>query len=157
MATSKRYSAEWALAGRFPCVTYDSGGSGCVPCHQRTCQIWSGGIAASSIPLADHLFYFFSFFFSLWVRIWKLCVLGKGRKMTRHNSLVPQWSFLDVCFHVVVGVQSPSCVWFFATPWTVGRQASLSLTISQSLFKFTCSLFSYIFTIQEWIKNIRLV
>ena len=32
-------------------------------------------------------------------------------------------------------VQSLSCVWLFATPWTVARQASLSITNSQSLFK----------------------
>ena len=29
-------------------------------------------------------------------------------------------------------VQSPSCVWLFATPWTAARQASLSITNSQS-------------------------
>ena len=38
------------------------------------------------------------------------------------------------CFVVVV--QSPSRVQRFATPWTATRQASLSLTISQSLPKF---------------------
>ena len=32
-------------------------------------------------------------------------------------------------------VQSLSCVWLFATPWTVARQASLSITNSQSLLK----------------------
>ena len=37
------------------------------------------------------------------------------------------------CLYVVV--QSLSHVQFFATPWTVARQASLSFTISQSLFK----------------------
>ena len=36
----------------------------------------------------------------------------------------------------VVVVQLPSRVWLFATPWTVARQASLFLTISQSLPKF---------------------
>ena len=30
-------------------------------------------------------------------------------------------------------VQSLSCVWLFATPWTAAHQASLSFTISQSL------------------------
>ena len=30
----------------------------------------------------------------------------------------------------------PSCVWFFATPWTAGHQVSLFATISQSLPKF---------------------
>ena len=34
-------------------------------------------------------------------------------------------------------VQSLSCVWLFATPWTAARHASLSITNSQSLFKFT--------------------
>ena len=34
-------------------------------------------------------------------------------------------------------VKSLSCVWLFATPWTVAqRQASLSPTVSQSLLKF---------------------
>ena len=34
-----------------------------------------------------------------------------------------------------ISVQSLSCVWLFTTPWTVGGQASLSITNSQSLFK----------------------
>ena len=32
-------------------------------------------------------------------------------------------------------VQSPSCVWLFATPWTAARQASLSITNTKSLLK----------------------
>ena len=36
----------------------------------------------------------------------------------------------------LVAVQSLSPVWFFATPWTVALQASLSFPISQSLLKF---------------------
>ena len=32
-------------------------------------------------------------------------------------------------------VQSPSCVWLFAAPWTAARQASLSFSISLSLLK----------------------
>ena len=35
----------------------------------------------------------------------------------------------------VSSVQSLSHVWFFATPWTAARQASLSITNSQSLLK----------------------
>ena len=35
----------------------------------------------------------------------------------------------------VVVVQLLSCVQFFANPWTAARQASLSLTVSQSLLK----------------------
>ena len=36
----------------------------------------------------------------------------------------------------VIVVQSLSCVWLFATPWTAACQASLPLTISWSLPKF---------------------
>ena len=42
---------------------------------------------------------------------------------------------LSVHFDVAV-VQSLSHVWVFATPWTAAHQASLSLTISQSLPDF---------------------
>ena len=34
---------------------------------------------------------------------------------------------------MLVAVQSVSCVWHFATPWTAAHQASLSFTISWSL------------------------
>ena len=37
---------------------------------------------------------------------------------------------------MVAAVQSLSCVWLFSTPWTQAHQASLFLTISQSLPKF---------------------
>ena len=40
-----------------------------------------------------------------------------------------------MCYNFV-GVQSPSCVRLFEIPWTATCQASLSLTISQSLPKF---------------------
>ena len=36
---------------------------------------------------------------------------------------------------IVVVVQSLSCVWLFATPWTAAHQASLSITSSWSLLK----------------------
>ena len=39
------------------------------------------------------------------------------------------WTF------IVSSVQSLSCVWLFATPWTAARQASLSITDSRSLLK----------------------
>ena len=41
-----------------------------------------------------------------------------------------------VLYNIVVAVQLPSCVRLFATPQTAACQASLSLTISQSLPKF---------------------
>ena len=37
---------------------------------------------------------------------------------------------------VIVVVQSPSCVRIFVASWTAAAQASMSLTISQSLLKF---------------------
>ena len=39
------------------------------------------------------------------------------------------------CFRAFSSVQSLSCVWLFVTPWTAVRQASLSITKSQSLPK----------------------
>ena len=45
-------------------------------------------------------------------------------------------------------VQSLNCVWGFVTPWTTAHQASLSFTISQSLFKLmsieSVILFNYL-------------
>ena len=41
----------------------------------------------------------------------------------------------SLCSTLCYSVQSPSRVRFFATPWTAARQASLSITSSQSLLK----------------------
>ena len=43
--------------------------------------------------------------------------------------------FIGVRWLVLVVVQSRSHVQLFVTPWTASRQASVSLTISQSLLK----------------------
>ena len=40
-----------------------------------------------------------------------------------------------VFYYFLIVVQSLSCVWCFATPWTVVRRASLSFTISRNLFQ----------------------
>ena len=42
--------------------------------------------------------------------------------------------YINTC---VVVVQVLNCVWLFTTPWTAAYQASLSFTISWSLFKLT--------------------
>ena len=47
-------------------------------------------------------------------------------------------------FLSVVVVQSLSHVRLFATPWTAARQASLSFTISQSLFKLMFIEFAFL-------------
>ena len=44
-------------------------------------------------------------------------------------------SFSKYTFGALSSIQSLSCVWLFATPWTAAHQASLSITNSQSLLK----------------------
>ena len=46
--------------------------------------------------------------------------------------LLSEENSLDVCLS---SAQSLSRVWLFVTPWSTARQASLSITISQSLLK----------------------
>ena len=44
---------------------------------------------------------------------------------------------IPICrYYEIIVVQWLSCVWVCVTPWTAAHQASLSTTISQSLFKF---------------------
>ena len=54
-------------------------------------------------------------------------------------SLSMVWAADPTVWYVIisysVSVQSLSCVWLFATPWTAACQASLSITNSQSLLK----------------------
>ena len=62
-------------------------------------------------------------------------------------SKIPSWSHIafNCCLSLVssylgyfllhVVVQSLSCVWLFATPWTIAGQASLFFTITRSLLK----------------------
>ena len=52
--------------------------------------------------------------------------VGMLKAQAPHSWITP-WPFSSV--------QSFSCVWLFATPWTVARHASLSITNSQSLPK----------------------
>ena len=56
--------------------------------------------------------------------------MGQCKKIL--NSKVNQ-----LCIQIfVLVVQLLSHVWLFVTPWTAAYQASLSFTVSQSLFKF---------------------
>ena len=64
------------------------------------------------------------------------------------NNSCPEFSYMiylnktnskrkdTITLKVVVAVQLLSCVWLFVTSWTAAHQASLSITISWSLFKF---------------------
>jgi len=66
------------------------------------------------------------------------CGLGTESKRP-HNSSASQW--LSYCFSQFSSVtqfssvQSLSHIWLFETPWIAARQASLSITISQSSFR----------------------
>ena len=53
---------------------------------------------------------------------------------TIHLSVYTVWVAKSWC----LSVQSLSHVWLFATPWTVARQASLSITNSWNLLKLMC-------------------
>ena len=52
----------------------------------------------------------------------------------RKGNVKRKWNRMDVIYHVV---QSLIHVWHFVPPWTAARQASMSFTISWSLFKLT--------------------
>ena len=51
--------------------------------------------------------------------------------------LQPEWALkkISIRIYIVVVVQLLNRVWLFETPWTAAHQASLSFTISWSLFK----------------------
>ena len=51
------------------------------------------------------------------------------------TSLLYHWATWEAQIFSFSSVQSLSCVWLFATPWTAARQASLSITNSRSLLK----------------------
>ena len=90
-----------------------------------------------------------------WVHLW---IYPGGCLVTNHVSLFvavarklraclrfrTKWclflcgfEFTLISYTILSGsVQSLSHVWLFATPWTTARQASLSITNSQSLLKF---------------------
>ena len=68
----------------------------------------------------------------------------KGQILSIHsyvNKFLHKRTPSQFCKYMGVGhlqfrsVQSLSCVWLFATPWTAARQASLSITNSWSLLK----------------------
>ena len=73
-----------------------------------------------------------------------MCEYGEGKPVSKWKqsllflNFVAFETFKYLCFSsfkVNVVVQSPSCVWLFAIPWTAAHQASLSIIKSQSLLK----------------------
>ena len=71
--------------------------------------------------------------FVLWDYCVKFCV-NTPKMLCNHCTLII-FSKLSSTMNFVVVVQSLSCVGLFAIPWPAALQASLSLTISRSLFK----------------------
>ena len=59
---------------------------------------------------------------SLWVRV-------------HHPPNTSLCSPINILHWALVSLQSLSCVWLFATPWTIAHQVSLSFTNSRSLLK----------------------
>ena len=60
---------------------------------------------------------------------------SSGRQTQHHTITLDVRTCLILESLVVVTVQSLSCIWFFATPWTAAHQAFLSFTDSWSLLK----------------------
>ena len=69
----------------------------------------------------ETLWRFVSDFFPL---TWNCCL---------YQQFVPFYCWVVLHWCLFSSLQSLSCVWFFATPWTAACQASLSITNSQSL------------------------
>ena len=53
------------------------------------------------------------------------------------NDLKNVFFYQHILIIKISSVQILSCVWLFATPWAAAHQASLSITNSRSLLKFT--------------------
>ena len=89
----------------------------------------------SSLCLCLHMD-FSGLFFS-----WSLCLKSHSLFSYEESShwiqgpLSPEWSYHQILTGIVAVVQSLSHVWLSATPWTAACQASLTCTISRSLFK----------------------
>ena len=93
-----------------------------LPSSSGDCQqsLWFSACRHSMSPLPP----------SLWCSPW-VSVFSHGHLLMR------TWVILyKVHTLLQYVVQSLSCVWLFVTPRTAALQASLSITISQSLFKF---------------------
>ena len=60
---------------------------------------------------------------------------GKSKRVPENHLFLLYWLCQSLLLCQFSSVQSLSCVWVFATPWTAAHQASLSITNSQSSSK----------------------
>ena len=76
------------------------------------------------------MYSFVSGFFCSTLFLWSSSMLLSVIVLSSHYI----WGYVTI-YWIHCSVQLLSHVWLFVTPWTVGRQASLSITNSQSLLK----------------------
>ena len=62
----------------------------------------------------------------------------RTRALDRQGIQTGLWVRTEPLAHLFSSGQLLSCVWLFATPWIAARQASLSITNSQSSPKLMC-------------------
>ena len=67
---------------------------------------------------------------------WNLDSTSSCWELWRINGITESFLFRGQGLVNFSSVQSLSCIWLFATPWTAAHQASLSITNSWSLPKF---------------------
>ena len=87
--------------------------------------------------MADSYYAFVTFpgmFENLWSIVADVEPADTKDQLYSPNSIILQ-TLSSIFSFSVSSVQSLSRVWLFATPWTAARQASLSVTNSQSLLK----------------------
>ena len=66
---------------------------------------------------------------------WELRANTQDQSHSLFISLSQAWHLLTLAIFCSLSVQLLSCVQLYVTPWTAARQASLSITNSQSLLK----------------------
>ena len=114
--------------------------------------LWTSSAFAMTTNLQTCLpstFCSYTFFNEIWTLIsergliFQACLYSLACPLSALESHIVFAYILELLFYYILyfilpllSVQSLSRVRLFATPWTAARQASLSITNSQSLFKF---------------------
>ena len=72
---------------------------------------------------------------SQWITLETLKINYASVKKKPEQSTAPRKKIYMYTCKCISSVQSLSCIWLLVTPWTIARQASLSVTNSQTLLK----------------------